>query len=44
MGNVNPPTASSEGSGDQFGTVTAGTPAARKEKKKLLRYSDFNLK
>jgi hypothetical protein len=44
MGEVIPPTRTSTGSGDKFGSVVAGTPAARKEKKKLLRYSDFNLK
>jgi len=45
MGNVIPPTSSSEGSGDKFGSVTAGTGAAKKNKKKrLMRFSDFNYK
>jgi hypothetical protein len=34
MGEVQPPTRTSAGSGDQFPTLTAGTPAAKKGKKK----------
>ena len=45
MGEVTPPTRTSVGSGDKFGSLTAGTPAAKKNKKKrLLRFSDFNYK
>jgi hypothetical protein len=45
MGLVAPPTRTSTGSGDKFGSVTAGTPAAKKNKKKrLVRFSDFNVK
>jgi hypothetical protein len=43
MGVAAPPTSTTEGSGDKFDTVTAGTPAAKK-KKKILRFSDFNKK
>jgi len=34
MGNVIPPTPNKPGSGDQFPSLTVGTPAARKKKKK----------
>lgn len=34
MGNVVPPTPGKEGSGDQFPSLTAGTPAAKGKKKK----------
>jgi hypothetical protein len=34
MGDIVPPTPGKEGSGDQFPTITAGTPAANKKKKK----------
>lgn len=34
MGEVQAPTQTSDGSGDQFPTLTAGTPAAKKGKKK----------
>jgi hypothetical protein len=34
MGNVVPPTPNEKGSGDQFPTLTAGTPAAKGKKKK----------
>jgi len=45
MGVAAPPTRTSTGSGDKFGSVVAGTPAAKKEKKKrLLKFSDFNTK
>lgn len=37
MGNVMPPTPGKEGSGDQFPTLTAGTPAAGKGKKKKYK-------
>ena len=39
MGNVVPPTPGKEGSGDQFPTLTAGTPAAKGKKKNKL--NDF---
>jgi hypothetical protein len=45
MGEVTPPTRTSVGSGDKFGSLTSGTPAAKKNKKKrLMRFSDFNYK
>jgi hypothetical protein len=39
MGNVVPPTPGKEGSGDQFPTLTAGTPAAKGKKKKMKDFA-----
>ncbi len=36
MGDVTPPTRTSPGSGDQFPTLTVGTPAAKSKKKKVV--------
>ena len=44
MGMVAPPTRTSTGSGDKFDSLTIGTPAAKKSKRKLMRFSDFNTK
>lgn len=45
MGLVAPPTRTSTGSGDKFGSVVAGSAAAKKNKKKrLMKFSDFNYK
>jgi hypothetical protein len=45
MGLVEPPTRTSKGSGDKFGSVVAGSAAAKNNKKKrLMKFSDFNYK
>ena len=45
MGLVAPPTRTSLGSGDRFGSSVVGTPAGKKGKKKrILKFSDFNYK
>lgn len=48
MGEVQPPTRTSTGSGDQFPSLTVGTPAAKKGKKKgktfnnpVMKWNDF---
>lgn len=51
MGMVAPPTnggtnagfynSSKDGSGDKFPSLTAGTPAAKKRRKKIVNYKDF---
>jgi hypothetical protein len=44
MGLVAPPTRTSMGSGDKFDSLSVGTPAAKKMKRKVMKFTDFNIK